>query len=107
MHQEVISIVPPALVREPRGAELAARVASWLSQGLRGVAAGGRALWHALEEEGRKRAIRELRQRGLSLPAIEAAQVRAMADRHERRDPRFAAELRAAAARHEMLHDVS
>lgn len=106
MNPEVIAITPPAAVAEPRGAAVAAHIASWLQRGAQGLAHAGRALWRALEAEGWRRAERELRQRGLPRAAWEAAQVRALADRHERHDPRFAAELRAAAARHEALHGI-
>ncbi|MBI5719147.1 MAG: hypothetical protein HZC37_15885 [Burkholderiales bacterium] len=117
MHQEVISIIPPAPVREPRAADVAAhmalwiqrgvRVGTWMRQGASLVRRAGRAVWRALEEEGRRRAERELKLRGTSLAALEAAKVRALADLHERSDPRFAAELRAAAARHEVLHGLA
>lgn len=107
MNQQFIAVIPPAAVREPRGAELAAQLAAWMQLGAQKLAAAGRAAWRALEDEGRRRALRELRSRGLSLPAFEAAQVRKLADQHERTDPRFAAELRAAATRHETLHGIS
>ena len=116
MHQEVISIIPPAPVLEPRAAEVAAHmalwiqrggnVAVWMRQGARLLGRAGRAVWRALEAEGRRRAMRDLQRHGLSLAAFEAAKVRELADQHERADPRFAAELRAAAARHETLHGV-
>jgi hypothetical protein len=107
MNQEYMAVIPPATVREPRGAEVAAQLATWLQLGAHRLAAAGRAVWRAMEDEGRRRALRQLKSRGLSLPAIEAAQVRKLADLHERTDPRFAAELRAAAARHEAMHGIS
>jgi len=107
MNQEFIAVIPPAAVREPRGAEMAAQLAAWLQLAVQQLAAAGRGVWRALEDEGRRRAMRELKGRGLSLPAFEAAQVRKLADQHERTDPRFAAELRAAATRHETLHGIS
>jgi hypothetical protein len=106
MNQEVIAIIPPAAVLEPRGAEVAANIAAWMQRGGQWLAAAGRAIWRAMEDEGRRRAMRQLKSRGLSVAALEAANVRELADRHERSDPRFAAELRAAAARHEVLHGI-
>ncbi len=106
MNQEYVSVMQPATVREPRGAEAAAQAATWLQLGLYRLAAAGRTFWRALEDEGRRRAMRQLKSRGLSLPALEAAQVRKLADEHERTDPRFAAELRAAATRHETMHGI-
>ena len=106
MIQQVITIRPPAIVREPRGAWLAAEAAAGVQKGAQLLAKGARAVWSALEDEGRRRAERALRSRGTSIAAIEAARVRAMADEHERSDPRFAAELRAAASRHEALHGI-
>ncbi len=107
MNQEIIVVTPPAAVREPRGAEAAARFAAGLQLVARRLAAAGRSVWQALEDEGRRRAIQQSKARGLSLAAFEAAQVRKLADQHERTDPRFAAELRAAATHHETVHGIS
>ncbi|MBL8347087.1 MAG: hypothetical protein JNN03_16730 [Rubrivivax sp.] len=107
MNQEFIAVIPPAAVREPRGAEVAAQLAAGLQRVAQRLAAAGRGVWRALEDEGRRRAMQQLKSRGLSLPAFEAAQVRKLADQHERTDPRFAAELRAAATRHETMHGIS
>jgi hypothetical protein len=106
MNQEFIAVIPPAAVREPRGAEVAAQLAAGLQRVAQRLASAGRSVWRALEDEGRRRAAQQLKSRGLSLATIEAAQVRQMADEHQRTDPRFAADLRAAAARHETLHGI-
>jgi len=76
-------------VKTPRGAIWAARAAA--------------AIWAALARrlDGRK-------QRSVALEAaIEAAQVRAMARRHAATDPGFAADLMAAADRHEAQQGAS
>jgi hypothetical protein len=101
-----ISIHTPAPVAEPRGAALAAEAAMVLRRVGRGLAAFGRATWQTLEEIGRERAERELRNRGHATVALEVARVRAMADRYDRTDPQFAADLRAAASRHETMHGI-
>ncbi len=99
--------------RAPRGAQ-------WMSAGAAGAlpvlaklaaraAAGGRragmAVWRELEAIGQARAQRELRllaRRSEDLdPARQAAAVREFASGHVEVDPRFAAELFAAADRHE------
>lgn len=102
MSSEVIVITPPPAITEPRGAAVAAHVADWLRRLGQALARVGHAVWRALEAEGQRRAERQLRLHGLSQAAWEAAQVRALADLHERQDPRFAAELRVAADRHEL-----
>lgn len=104
MSPEVIVITPPRAIAEPRGAAAAAHIAGGLRQLGQALARAGRAAWRALEAEGQRRAERELRRHGLPQAAWEAAQVRALADLHERHDPRFAAELRVAADRHEARH---
>jgi hypothetical protein len=73
----------PAAKTAPRGAIWAARAAA--------------AAWAALS-----RSFTARRERSLALAAaVEAAQVRAMARRHAATDPGFAADLQAAADRHE------
>lgn len=106
MGTEVITLRPPATVHEPRGAAIAVMAATGLRKLAQALARAGRALWRALEEQGRRRAWRELHGRGLPAAALEAAKVRALADEHEHSDPRFAAELRAAAAWHEAKHGI-
>lgn len=101
MSQQVLLVHPPAPVREPRGAALAVSLVSFASAAWRGLAAAGRAVLRAMEAEGMRRAEREMRARGLSLATLEAARVRALADRWAQADPGFAADLRAAASRHE------
>lgn len=101
MSPETIVITPPPPIAEPRGAAAVAQVAVAFRRVADAAASAGRALWRALEAEGQRRAARNLSLHGLSQPAWEAAQLRAFADLHERHDPRFAAELRVAADRHE------
>ena len=113
MTPETLLLRPPPLAREPRGAEPAALAALLVHKATQALAKAGKALWHVLEEEGRRRALREMRLRGsspellkaLSDPAREAAQVLELAAQHERTDPAFAADLRAAAWRHEAMHE--
>jgi hypothetical protein len=110
MKQEVLRIQMPRPVAEPRGAVFASSLVAWLRQFVTQqlaprLAAAGRAVWRALEAEGQRRAERELRLYG-SRAAADAAKVRELALRYDRVDPRFAAELRAAATRHEVLHGV-
>ena len=115
MSHEFLLVRPPPAVREPRATEAAAMAAVLLQRGWQALARAGAATWRALEAEGRRRADQALRSRGSSLealralgnPALEAAQVRELAALHERTDPGFAADLRAAAYRHEALHEAT
>jgi len=80
-----ITVTGVATVKAPRGAIWAAR--------------GAAAIWAALS---RWLAADRRRERSVALEAaIEAARVRAMARRHASTDPGFAADLMAAADRHE------
>ena len=112
-HQTMI-VQLPRPVREPRGAEAAAIAVDLIRRAKNALARVGTSLWRALEAEGRRRAMHEMRLRGRSLeelqalgdPVLEAAQVREMAAMYDRTDPGFAADLRAAAYRHEALHEA-
>ncbi len=75
-----ITVPGVAKVREPRGAQWAARAAF--------------ALWEVLGRKRRGRAVEEA-------AAREIEQVRALARHHQATDPGFAADLLAAADRHE------
>jgi hypothetical protein len=84
-----ITVTGVATVKTPRGAVWAAH--------------GAAAVWAALARwlDGRK-------QHSVALDvAIEAARVRAMARRHAATDPGFAADLMAAADRHQAQHSAS
>ena len=81
-----ITVTGVATVATPRGAVWAARAAA--------------AVWAAAA-----RWLSARRQRSVALQAaIDAAQVRALARRHAAIDPGFAADLMAAADRHEAQH---
>ena len=88
-HQTMI-VQLPRPVREPRGAEAAAIAVDLIRRAKNALARVGTSLWRALEAEGRRRAMHEMRLRGRSLeelqalgdPMLEAAQVREMAQRH-------------------------
>ncbi len=120
-NQREMFLVPRA-VQPPRGAIWAGLAASWLLR-------TGSALWSALEEQGRRRAGRQLagiatrceprepqlasqlrdavqflaKGRPQDERAVAAAEVREFAYRHLKSDPGFAADLFAAANRHEMV----
>jgi hypothetical protein len=84
-----ITVTGVPTVKAPRGAIWAARAAA--------------AAWAALL---RWRAANPLRVRSAAVEmAVEAARVRAMARRHAATDPGFAADLMAAADRHEAQHE--
>lgn len=124
--------IPPVVVA-PRGATLAAMLAASLGRALQRLQAAwqprawGHSVWFALEASGQRRASRDLldaarrceahdpehahllRQaaRFTSRPdavALEAASVRELALRYLKSDRGFAADLLAAADRHERLH---
>lgn len=81
-----LQVAPRVGPANPRGARLGAAVFV--------------ALWRALEWLGRRAPPR------VKSAAQEAQEVREMAQGWQRADPRFAAELYAAADRHERLHDA-
>jgi len=81
-----ITVHPPAPVAEPRGAALAARLFMRLLEGLESI--------------GRARAMAAL-SRMEATRVSEASRLRLFAQQWERQDPRFAADLYAAADRHE------
>ena len=81
-----ITVLRPVAVRQPRAAAWAARAFLYVLSGF--------------ESRAERRA---LRQRATEL-ANEAAAVRAYANDVEARDPRFAADLRAAADRHQLAN---
>jgi hypothetical protein len=107
MNQQVLLIRVPAPVREPRGAVLTGQVVVLGHAVWRGLARLGGVVWRALAAEGERRAAREMRAHGMSQKTLEAAQVRALADRHQRSDPGFAADLRSAADRHELEAEMN
>lgn len=81
-----LQVAPRVGAANPRGSRLAAAVFI--------------ALWRGFERLGRRAPSRA------KSPAQEAQEVRDMACECQRTDPRFAAELFAAADRHERLHGV-
>lgn len=105
-------MVPPA-VTAPRGALWAAELATRL------VRRVGSAVWRGLHAAGQARASRELLALATARAecdpvmarrlraASEAAAVRALALRHQKTEPSYAAELFAAADRHERLAEES
>jgi hypothetical protein len=105
-------MIPP-VAHAPRGARWTATLVagaaeasrSFAAQAAAGARRAGSALWRELEAIGQARAERELqllgrRSEGLD-PVRQAAAVREFASGHIEFDPRFAAELFAAADRHE------
>jgi hypothetical protein len=81
--------------------QVAPRVGPSFPRGSRYAAAVFVALWRVLAAIGRNAPPHP------KTPEQEAQAVREMALEYQRRDPRFAAELMAAADRHERLHGVS
>ena len=104
MSHPTLLIHTPLPVREPRGAQPAAVAALALQRAAHSLVAASRAIWRVLEEHGQRRANRDLARRGISLAALQAAQAREIANAYARTDPRFAADLYAAADRHEALY---
>ncbi len=116
MSNPVSKFMIPPLLRAPRGARFTATLiagvaeashalARLAAQAGAGVRRAGSALWRELEAMGQARAQRELqllarRSEGLD-PVRQAAAVREFASGQVEVDPRFAAELFAAADRHE------
>ena len=80
--------------------QVAPRVGPVNPRGSRLAAAMFIALWRAIERLGQRAPPRA------KSPTQEAQEVRDMAWEYQRTDPRFAAELYAAADRHERLHGV-
>jgi hypothetical protein len=119
MSNPVSKFMIPPLVPAPRGARFTATLiaavvhasralAQLAAQAAAGAQRAGSALWRELEAMGQARAQRELqllarRSEGLD-PVRQAAAVREFASGQVEVDPRFAAELFAAADRHEQGH---
>ena len=106
--QWIVTLVPPARP-VPRGAAWGGRAAAWVLMRL-GALRAVRTITGKLEAAGgyARGAWRRSRQHGASVPetlaeaaAREAAEVRQMAQWFDKTDPSFAADLYAAADRHE------